>query len=142
MAREPTFASLAAFSTQHALLIDALYAEANGERWGLSRERFAASLHRSAEKLFRDARPDVSEVETYLKLLHLEDLALACACGEGTESAWEFFVEHFRQDLRGASRAILRASGAGNDARAEELADSLYAELFGIRSTGGEQRKS
>lgn len=142
MARESTFASFAVFSTQHARLIEALYAESSCARWGLSRERFAASLHRSAEKRFRDGRPDISEVETYLKLLHLEDLALACACGEGIESAWEFFVEHFRQDLRGASRAILRASGVGNDARAEELADSLYAELYGVRSAGAGRGKS
>ena len=40
------------------------------------------------------------------------------------------------------ARAILRASGSGNDARAEELADSLYAELYGIRSASGERRKS
>jgi RNA polymerase sigma-70 factor len=142
MARESTFAPFAVFSTQHSRLIDALYAEASGARWGLSRDCFAVSLHRSAEKRFRDGRCDVTEVETYLKLLHLEDLALACACGEGIESAWEFFVEHFRQDLRGASRAMLRASGAGNDDRAEELADSLYAELYGVRSTGGGRRKS
>jgi RNA polymerase sigma-70 factor (ECF subfamily) len=36
----------------------------------------------------------------------------------------------------------LRSSGSGNDARAEELADSLYAELYGVRSAGGERRKS
>ena len=142
MTRESTVASLAGFSTQYARLIEALLAEANGARWGLDRERFAACLHRSAEKRFRNAQPDISEVETYLKLLHLEDLALACACGEGIEAAWEFFVEHYRQDLRGASRAMLRASGAGNDARAEELADSLYAELYGVRSTGAGRRKS
>ncbi len=142
MARESTFAPFVVFATQHVRLIEALYAEASASRWGLSRERFAASLHRSAEKRFRDGRPDISEVETYLKLLHLKDLVLACACAEGIESAWEFFVEHFRQDLRGASRAILRASGAGNDARAEELADSLYAELYGVRSAGAGRRKS
>ena len=139
---ESTFASLDVFSTQHAHLIEALYAEAKGARWGLPRENFAEGLHRSAEKRFRDARGDASEVEAYLKSLHLEDLALACACSEGIETAWEFFVAHFRQDLRGASRAILRASGSGNDARAEELADSLYAELYGIRSSGGGRRKS
>jgi RNA polymerase sigma-70 factor len=142
MAHESTLASFDVFTTQHSGLIEALYAEARGARWGLSRECFAKSLHRSSEKRFRDGRSNPSEVEAYLKLLHLEDLALACACSEGIETAWEFFVAHFRQDLRGASRAILRASGSGNDARAEELADSLYAELYGIRSTGGGRRKS
>jgi RNA polymerase sigma-70 factor len=146
MALESTYSYLDIFSTQHAHLIAELYADAKCARWGLSRESFAAGLRRSAEKRFGDGHgniSNISEVLAYLKSLHLEDLALACACSEGIESAWEFFVAHFRQDLRGASRAILRASGSGNDARAEELADSLYAELYGVRSAGrGQQRKS
>lgn len=142
MAHDSTFAPLDVFAKQYSRLIEALYAEANGGRWGLSRRCFAESLYRGAEKRFRDGRCETAEVEAYLKLLHLEDLALACACSEGIEAAWEFFIEHFRHDLRGASRAILRTSGSGDDARAEELADSLYAELYGIRSTGGGRRKS
>jgi RNA polymerase sigma-70 factor, ECF subfamily len=142
MARESTFVSLEVFSTQYSDLIEALYVEAQGPRWGLSRECFARSLHRSSEKRFRDGRGNSIEIEGYLKLLHLEDLALACACSEGIETAWEYFVAYFRQDLRAASRAILRASGSGNDARAEELADSLYAELYGIRSSAEGRRKS
>jgi RNA polymerase sigma-70 factor len=142
MAYESTLSPLIVFSAQHAQLIELLYAEAKGARWGLPRECFAECLHRSAEKRFRGARGNSTDVESYLKSLHVEDLALACACGVGIETAWEFFVAHFRQDLRGASRAILRASGSGNDSRAEELADSLYAELYGIRSAGGGRRKS
>jgi RNA polymerase sigma-70 factor len=142
MAYESTFATLEVFLTRHARLIDLLFTEANCARWELARDSFAKSLHRSAEKRFRNGRADASEVESYLRLLHLEDLALACACGEGIEAAWEFFVEHFRQDLRDASSAILRVSGSGNDSRAEELADSLYAELYGVRTTGRGRRKS
>lgn len=82
------------------------------------------------------------EAEAYLKSLHLEDLALACACSEGIETAWEFFIAEFRSELRSAARAILRVSGSGDASRAEELADSLYAELYGVRSAGGGRRKS
>jgi RNA polymerase sigma factor (sigma-70 family) len=142
MAQESTFAPLEAFYAEHAPLIDCLQAEANCSRWGLSRNRFAEALRRSAEKKYRGGRAGAGEVETYLKSLHLEDLALACACAEGVEAAWEFFVAHFRQDLRAAARAILRTSGAGADARAEELADSLYAELYGVSPTGSGRRKS
>jgi RNA polymerase sigma-70 factor len=142
MTRDSTFVSFDAFSRQYSSLLAVLHEEANCARWGLSHRSFAQSLYRGAEKRFRVGRGEPPEVETYLKLLHLEDLALACACSEGNEDAWEFFVEHFRQDLRSASRAILRASGSGNDARAEELADSLYAELYGVRSSGEGRRKS
>jgi RNA polymerase sigma-70 factor (ECF subfamily) len=142
MAQESTFAPLEAFYAEHAPLIDCLHAEANCSRWGLSRHRFAEALRRSAEKRYRGGRAGAGEAEAYLKSLHLKDLALACACAEGVEAAWEFFVARFRQDLRAAARAILRTSGAGDDARAEELADSLYAELYGVSPTGGGRRKS
>jgi RNA polymerase sigma factor (sigma-70 family) len=161
MAKELTFSSLNAFSTQHAHLIETLYAEAKCARWGLSRDAFAEVMWRSAKKRFSvvaasdrgslpavrsDAHVSAHETETYLKSLHLEDLALACACAAGIETAWEFFIAEFRSDLRSAARAILRASGpasrSGDDARAEDLADSLYAELYGIRSTSDGRRKS
>ncbi len=142
MAHESISASVNDFSTQHAHLLEALYLDARAASWGLSREGFAAGLRRSAEKRFRNGPGNAAEVDAYLKSLHLQDLALACACSEGTEIAWEFFVEHFRQELRDASRAILRTSGSGNDSRAEELADSLYAELYGMRTTSGGRRKS
>ncbi len=142
MAQESTFAPLDAFCAQYARLIEWLHAEAKGARWGLARNRFAEALRRSAEKRYGGARAGAAEVEAYLKSLHLEDLALACACGEGLEAAWEFFVKHFRQELRAAARAILRTSGAGDETRAEELADSLYAELYGVSPTGSSRRKS
>jgi RNA polymerase sigma factor (sigma-70 family) len=142
MAQESTLASLDAFSTTNAHLIGCLHAEAKCARWDLARNRFAEALRRSAEKRYRGVRPSAAEVEIYLKSLHLEDLALACACGQGSEAAWEFFVAQFRQELRTAARAILRISGAGDDARAAELADSLYAELYGVSPTGSGRRKS
>src|ERR1700681_586017 len=142
MALESTFSYLDIFSTQHAHLIQGLYADAKGARWGLSRGRFAAALRRSAEKRFGDGRGNISEVQAYLKSLHLEDLALACACSEGIEKAWEFFMAHFRQDLRPAASAMPRRSGIADDARAEELADSLYAELYSVRSGADGRRKS
>ena len=142
MAQESTFVSLDAFYAQHADLIDWLHAQANCARWDLDRNRFTEALRRSAEKRFGGAPAAPAEVETYLKSLHLEDLALACACGEGLETAWEFFVAHFREDLRGAARAILRGSGSADVGRAEELADSLYAELYGVSPSGSGRRKS
>src|ERR1700722_15389368 len=108
MAHESISASVTDFSMQHAHLLEALYLDARAASWGLSLEGFAAGLRRSAEKRFRNGPGNAAEVEAYLKSLHLQDLALACACSEGIEVAWEFFVEHFRQELRDASRAILR----------------------------------
>src|SRR5258706_83074 len=126
MPKESSLASLDRFLAKHSRLAAELYAEANCQRWGLTREAFAESLRRSTAKRFSGAQPDPAGVEAYLKSLHLEDLALACACSEGIENAWEFFIAHFRQDLRNAASAMLRGSGRADAASAEELADSLY----------------
>jgi RNA polymerase sigma-70 factor len=142
MAQEPSLASLDRFLAEYSRLAGDLHAEAKCTRWGLSKEVFAECLRRSAEKHFGSARADARDVDAYLKSLHLEDLALACACGEGIEAAWEFFIAHFRQDLRNAASAMLRGSGLANDACAGELADSLYAELYGVRSGADGRRKS
>jgi RNA polymerase sigma-70 factor len=131
------------FLAQFSQLVSALHEEAKCAQWELSQENFAAALQRSAAKRFgAAANPGPAEIEAYLKSLHLEDLALACACSEGVESAWEYFIAHFRQDLRNAANAILRSSGDAGGGRAEELADSLYAELYGVRSNEGGKRKS
>ena len=142
MPKESFLASLEEFRGQYATLVESLRAQADCARWALPEEAFSASLWRSAEKRFRGARPAALELEDYLKSLHLEDLALACACGEGIETAWEFFMAHFRQDLRHAASAMLRASGCADESRAQELADSLHAELYGVRSGADGRRKS
>lgn len=142
MPKESSLASLHQFLGQYADLITDLHARAAYTRWGLPLEAFAESLRRSAEKRFAGAAPDPAELESYLQSLHLEDLSLACACSEGIEKAWEFFIAHFRQDLCHAASAMLRGSGRPDDARAEELADSLYADLFGVRSSADGRRKS
>src|SRR5271165_6255928 len=103
MAQKINLASFPDFSAQLGALIDLLHEQTNCARWGLDRMPFAEGLRRSAEKRFRGTAVGTAEVETYLKSLHLEDLALACACAEGLDPAWDFFVEHFRQDLRSAA---------------------------------------
>ncbi len=142
MPKESPLTTLGRFLAQFSLLASELHAEAKCARWGISQDAFAESLRRSAEKRFGGADPVAGSVESYLRSLHLEDLALACACSEGKEDAWEFFIAHFRQDLRNAASAMLRGSGRADEARAEELADSLYSELYGVRSNASGRRKS
>jgi RNA polymerase sigma factor (sigma-70 family) len=113
------------------VLVARLYAESGALSWTLSRERFEAALERSARKGFGDGRPIVeSQLEEYLGALHLSDLALASACADGSSDAWEHFVRTYRGYLRSAAAGILRCP-AGS-AAAYELADSLFAELFGL----------
>jgi RNA polymerase sigma factor (sigma-70 family) len=107
--------------------IAGLYAQAHASRWGLSHEQFACALERSAQKV---AGLPVDQVEGYLGGLRLEDLALATACLEGCEAAWEHFIASYRAYLRSAASAVLRCSSAA--AEASDLADSLFAELYGL----------
>src|SRR5687767_12151838 len=102
-------------------VVDRLYRQARADRWDLAPERFASALERSAKKAFA-APPDGRDLERYVSSLHLDDLALACACAEGHEGAWEHFVREHRPVLYRAADAI-DPSGASRD-----LADSLYGE--------------
>ncbi len=110
--------------------IDWLYAQALAGRWNLSRERFAAALERSATKSSTAGALAPRKLEEYLGSLHLQDLALATACAEGSEPAWEHFFATYRPYLRTAAATILRCD-AGS-AESCELADSLFSELFGL----------
>ncbi len=114
-------------------LIRRLFAESQGERWHLSSHSFQAALTRSAAKRFGEATASLERIQGYFATLHLQDLALACACAEGLEKAWNEFVVQYRPYLRAAAGAILRRSG--DDPLAIELADSLFADLYGL--TGG-----
>lgn len=109
--------------------------------WNLTREGFQRALERSASRRFADSLPDDRIVAGYLESLHLSDLALACACSAGDGDAWEYFIAHYRPELYRAARMILSKSG-GNDSKARELADSLYADLYGLRESSGGSRRS
>lgn len=110
-------------------VVNRLYARSRAAGWKLAREKFAAALERSARWRFPGEPPSPRQAEEYLGALHLEDLALACACAEGSEPAWEAFVAAYRSPLRRAAAAILRS--AADSANAAELADSLFADLYG-----------
>jgi RNA polymerase sigma-70 factor (ECF subfamily) len=60
---------------------------------------------------------------------------LARACAAGNERAWERFVAIYRQPLVRAAIAI-----TGSDTLGRDLADQLYAELFGLTTRDGERR--
>jgi RNA polymerase sigma-70 factor (ECF subfamily) len=113
-----------------AVFLRQLFSRCPADRWQLSYITFESALARSAAKRFAGSSPSVSQLEEYFSALHLDDLALACACGQGSQHAWEDFVADYRPYLRTASAAILRCSAS--DPAAIELADSLFADLYGL----------
>jgi RNA polymerase sigma factor (sigma-70 family) len=91
---------------------------------------FAAALERTASKRFGEESPGAAKIEEYLSTLHLQDLALACACAGGRGDAWDHFVAAFRGYMRSAAGGILRCPP--DSPAACELADSLFADLYGL----------
>ena len=106
--------------------------QAGTERWKITTERFTGELARCAEAKFRDGAPAADVLQTYLGTLHLEDLALACACADGVPEAWEYFVATYRGYLRACAGAMLKRSASAPEAK--ELADSLFGDLYGLSS--------
>jgi RNA polymerase sigma factor (sigma-70 family) len=126
------------FLKEEAALVDSLYAQSSASRWGLSQEQFHAALTRSVRKHCACGTFTRAQLEEYLAALHLEDLALAAACVSGCEAAWEHFVAVYRGYLRGAAAVVLRRRV--DSPEAHELADSLFAELYGLEAGRTEER--
>jgi RNA polymerase sigma factor (sigma-70 family) len=119
-------------------LLECFYAQSQAGRWRVPREQFAAVLERSARKALPSGAAATQKLQDYLGALHLEDLALAAACAEGCEAAWEHFFTTYRAYLRAAAAAILRC--AAGSAEACDLADSLFSELYGVAGGKGSER--
>ena len=115
-----------------------LFDESGAAHWQLSFKTFQSALARGAAKRFGGLDYGAGQFEAYAATLHPRDLALACACIEGSERAWEEFVSQYRGYLRIASGAILRRPAG--DAAVIELADSLFADLYGLTSGGGPEK--
>jgi len=114
-----------------------LFAKHVPHRWLLSFAAFESALARSAAKRFPGASLTTAQLEDYCANLHLEDLALACACAEGLAPAWEEFVPAYRAYLRSAAAAIIRCSAS--DPAALDLADSLFSDLYGLPVNSAQQ---
>ncbi|MFY9845063.1 MAG: sigma-70 family RNA polymerase sigma factor [Terriglobales bacterium] len=147
----------------------ALYERSGAAAYGMSAENFAAILDEILYKYFLSSsihstsRPSVHALEVrnevrdedrinedqakedrikedqkseFCAALRLEELALARACAAGDERAWHDFISRYRQKLHSMALHITR-----DGAHAAELADSLFADLYGV-NTGDGQRRS
>lgn len=110
-----------------------LYGKSGAEKFGLTLGDFARILIEiGAKYLPADAGP--AEAVEFYTSLRVEELAVARACARANDSAWEAFLIRYREKLYDAAHAI-----AKEDSRARELADSLYADLFGTETRDGQR---
>jgi len=104
-----------------------------GVQWKIPEDDVRVTLERSIASWGGIARGE--SAEAYLESLRAEDLALAIACRAGIVAAWETFVEKYRPILYSSARSICR-----EEMSACELADSMWAELYGVDAKGASRR--
>ena len=113
-------------------IYEELYARARAGQYGLSLAAFEEILSRIQSRCCADAGS--SEAAQFLRSLQIEDLALAHGCAAGNEHAWEVFLTRFRARLYEVAYAIAR-----DESRGRELADGLYADLYGTSIRDGQR---
>jgi len=67
-------------------------------------------------------------IAAFLDGLQADDLCLIVACERGESAAWDDLVQRFTPTVRSAAR-----SASSNEDGAEDLAQSIWAELYGLR---------
>jgi len=108
-----------------------LYQRSRAADVGLSEQEFTRILDEIAGKYLPTGTREGDALE-FCRGLRLEELALARACAAGHERAWDVFLSRYREKLYDAARSITR-----EDSSARELADSLYADLYGTETRNG-----
>jgi RNA polymerase sigma-70 factor, ECF subfamily len=135
---EPSTAIPSPSGLQQNLLQD-LWLAADGATCGITCDEFSIVLTSVGDKLnyglAAGIQPDAVQRVTFLRSLHLSELALAHSCALGREAAWQRFLSVYRDSLTHAAIAITGSATLGH-----ELADSLYAELYGLRELDGQRR--
>ena len=120
-------------------LLDELWRASDAAGWGLDRDDFDRILLEAGTTwnfgLAEGAAPTERQQAAFFRGLCLGDLVLAHACAAGNERAWEHFIARCRQPLIRAAIAI-----TGSETLGRELADQLYAELYGLNTRDGERR--
>src|SRR5262249_48315532 len=76
-----------------------------------------------------DPHCGAGQIVSFLDGLHADDLCLVVACELGDQAAWGDLVEGYGATVRSAARAA-----SSNEAMADDLAQSIWAELHGLKA--------
>jgi RNA polymerase sigma-70 factor (ECF subfamily) len=114
-------------------LVSELYAKSGADKFGLTSQEFAGFLKEIAEK-YLPAGAELGATRELCVSLRVEELVLARACAQGNERAWEAFLIRYREKLYDMANYIAKEESAGR-----ELADSLYADLYGTSLRDGKR---
>lgn len=108
-----------------------IYRQSNAEAFAFTLAEFRQLI----EDLLEHSA--VGERVKFSDCLRLDDLLLARACARGHEPSWDRLLSLYRAKLYAAALAMTR-----DESGARDLADSLYADLFGTRTQQDGKRVS
>jgi len=110
-----------------------LYESGNSAQFGLTLEAFQRILVEITSK-YLPSEAGQNEVKSLWEGLRVEELVLARSCAAGDEHAWDVFLSRYRIKLYDIAAFITKET-----ASARELADSIYADLYGTTTRGGQR---
>ena len=104
-----------------------LFERSSGATYGLSLTQFSAILENVVSRTEGMRDSSAQQIGLFLSSLKADELALAHGCAAGNQHAWDLFLTRYRESIYQSARSITR-----NETTGRELADSLYAELYGL----------
>lgn len=118
--------------------IEHLISRADNAR-GLTGADIAGRVEATLNKYLLNDATDLAptDIEEFVHDIRADDLCLIVACERGDEKAWEDLVANFDSTVKSAARKI-----SSNNEDAEDLASSIWAELYGLRVDADGNKKS
>lgn len=109
------------------------------DQHGVTIDELEPRVTKAAEKylLKDDPKAGTAAIDSFVSELRVDDICLILACERGDARAWDTLVQQFDQTVRSAARKT-----ASNAEDADDLASSIWAELYGIRVDAAGERKS
>jgi RNA polymerase sigma-70 factor len=102
-----------------------------GNARSLSADALSKRLRAATEKYVLKDDPAAASgvIAGFLDGLHADDLCLVIACERGDQNAWNDLFEGYGATVRSAAR-----SASSNEAMADDVAQSSWAELHGLKA--------
>src|SRR2546429_3993025 len=97
----------------------------------LDAQTLSSRLRAATEKyiLKHDPSANMRSIESFVDTLHADDLCLVIACERADDQAWNDLFEGYGATVRSAARAT-----SSNEAMADDVAQSIWAELHGLKT--------
>ena len=101
------------------------------DHYGVTADALTTRVKRAVEKyiLKDDSSASEQTISGFIDGMQADDLCLIVACEAGDQKAWNDLVERFSTTVRSAAR-----SASSNEDTAEDLTQSIWAELHGLKS--------